>query len=101
MVEQPEATEVPEEVVEPFSAQVSVKLMNGAAEIFYGDSVTLVADVKNANQAYTVRWEVFQGDVDAETNEQVWTTVGSGDTYTFTVTEDNAEYAYRAVLVAA
>lgn len=101
-VEPPEVTEAPEATeVTPFAARVAVKLATEADELFYGDSVTLKADVKDANRAYTVRWEVFRGEMDEETSEEIWQSVGSGDTYTFTVTEENASYVYRAVLVAA
>ena len=100
-----EATEAPAEeptaepTAEPtpfaFTGTVTVKLDNDG-DIFLGDKVTLRAEVRDANADYEIRWEYSKGGDD-------WKTISgeTSKTYSFTVTEENAEYAYRAVLVVA
>ena len=100
-----EATEAPAEeptaepTAEPtpfaFTGTVTVKLDNDG-DIFLGDKVTLRVEVRDANADYEIRWEYSKGGDD-------WKTISgeTSKTYSFTVTEENAEYAYRAVLVVA
>ena len=65
----------------------------GSGDIYYGDEVTLCANVKNAAGDYSVVWERYTPDG--------WIKVGSGLTYTFTVTETTAASDFRAMLVLA
>lgn len=65
----------------------------GNGDIYFGDQVTLEAFVNNVPAGYTITWEY-------ET-EDGWVQIATGDTYTFTVTQANANYVYRAVLVIA
>ena len=74
----------------PFMAKVHVKMV-GAAPTYFGDTVTLAAVVESASAEYTIRWEFNAGNG--------WVTCGTGETYTFMVDEQNALYAYRAVVV--
>ena len=102
-----QATVVPTEeptvepTVEPtpvaFTGEVEVKLENDG-EIYFGDTVKLRADVRNANADYSIRWEVNR-----EGSGDNWETIKgeTSSTYSFVVTEENAGYAYRAVLVVA
>ena len=85
----PEATE---EAPVAFTGSVEVKLEN-EGEIFFGDTVVLRAEVRDANTAYEIRWEVKK-DCDCEV-------IGGEDEsiYKFVVTEENAAYEYRAVLI--
>ena len=94
---EPTATEQPTAEPTPFSftGTVTVKLDNDG-DIFLGDKVTLRAEVRDANADYEIRWDYSKGGDD-------WKTISgeTSKTYSFTVTEENAEYAYRAVLVVA
>lgn len=80
-----------------FTGKVSVKLKN-EGDIYFGDTVTLRAVVSDANADYEIRWEVNKTGRDSD-----WKVISgeTSKTYSFTVTEENAEYAYRAVLVVA
>lgn len=84
-----EMPEDEEEVV--FTGKVSVSIHFEGEALHYGDTVTLRASVKDANLGYTIRWE--SGDNGS------WNQIGTGDSVRFTVTEQNAALAYRAVLV--
>ena len=93
-----ETTEVPaEETTEEefvFTGSVAVRMLN-TGDIYIGDMVILRADVSNANAEYTISWEVCEDGIH-------WETVKSGtEDYSFVVTEENAGYAYRAVLTVA
>ncbi len=81
----------------PFTGEVEVKLENDG-EIFFGDTVTLRAVVSEANADYAICWEVNKAGCGDS-----WETLSgeTGSTYSFEVTEENAAYAYRAVLVVA
>ena len=69
--------------------------MLNTGDIYIGDTVILHADVSNANAEYTISWEVCEDGIH-------WETVKSGTVdYSFVVTEENAGYAYRAVLTVA
>lgn len=71
---------------------ISIRMEN-TGDIYYGDTVTLKADVYNAESGYSIIWEVL--------TEDGWEKVGSGEKYSFTVTEANAANQYRAVLIIA
>ena len=90
------AEEKPVEEKVAFTGTVTVKLVNDG-QLYYGDTVTLKAVVKGANADYTIRWQLKKPGSDE------WKTISgeTSKTYSFTVNEDNAEYAYRAVLVVA
>ena len=98
---EPTAEPAEEATAEPtpfaFTGKVSVKLRN-EGDIYFGDTVTLRAVVSDANADYEIRWEVNKTGRDSD-----WKVISgeTSKTYSFTVTEENAEYAYRAVLVVA
>ena len=57
-----------------------------------GDTVTLVARVKDVNMSYRLVWEATDDD------ERGWYTIASGSEYSFVVTPDNIDREYRVVL---
>ncbi len=71
---------------------VRIKIRNAGKQLYYGDKVTLEAEVKNVEGRYTVLWQYK-----AEDNE--WKTVHKGEEYTFTLTEETAAREYRALVV--
>ena len=71
---------------------VRVKLKN-TGDIYYGDRVTLVAEVKS-DAAYTVAWEYL----DVTPEQPVWVALATGETYAFEVTAATAARTYRAVV---
>ena len=86
-----EATEEPEFV---FTGRVGVRMLN-TGDIYLGDTVVLLAVVVDANAEYTISWEVCKDGLN-------WEAVAWGmESYSFVVTEENAGYAYRAVLTVA
>ena len=86
------APEAIEEAPVAFTGSVEVKLENDG-EIFFGDTVVRRAVVRDANTAYEIRWEVKK--------DRDWEVIGGEDEsiYKFVVTEENAAYEYRAVLI--
>ena len=87
----PEADEEPEFV---FTGRVGVRMLN-TGDIYLGDTVVLLAVVVDANAKYTISWEVCKDGLN-------WEAVAWGmESYSFVVTEENAGYAYRAVLTVA
>ncbi len=73
---------------------ISIKLLN-QGDIYYGDQVTLMAIVNNAESGYQISWEKYNSE------DKCWVKVGSGERYSFTVTESNAASQFRAVLIIA
>ena len=87
----PEADEEPEFV---FTGRVGVRMLN-TGDLYLGDTVVLLAVVVDANAEYTISWEVCKDGLN-------WEAVAWGmESYSFVVTEENAGYAYRAVLTVA
>ena len=98
-VEEPAETPEEEPEAEPetaFEATVRVKLEN-EGDIYYGDRVTLRAEVK-ANAEYTVVWEYLDAAASEDADEDVWVVADKGETYSFDVDEENAALTYRAVV---
>ncbi|MBR6753798.1 MAG: hypothetical protein IKM05_07205 [Clostridia bacterium] len=81
-----------EDAVQPGNESISIK-RQGGGDIYFGDEVTLCAYVNNVVGDYSVVWERYTPDG--------WIKVGSGMTYTFTVTDTTAASDFRAMLVLA
>ena len=86
-----EPTEAPAKPV-AFTGTVEIKLVN-TGDIYFGDTVTLRAVVRDANTAYEIRWECNDG--------SGWVEIRDEDEleYDFVVTEENAKLEYRVVLI--
>lgn len=95
-IEEPEAPKgvFQEAGRKPFRGSVWIE-RKGNGAIYFGDRVVLEAKVRDANADYRIRWEVDRQDGAG------WETVpgASEEEYGFVVTEENAAYAYRVVLV--
>ena len=74
-----------------FTGSVYVELVNRGT-LHYGDIVTLRAVVSDVNRPYRIRWEKGE--------DGIYTFAAEGETYSFTLTKENAGLDYRAVLVA-
>ena len=95
--EEPTAEPTSEPSAEPterpaFTGTVEIKLVN-TGDIYFGDTVTLRAVVRDANTAYEIRWECNDGNG--------WEEIEDEDEmeYDFVVTEENAKLEYRVVLI--
>ena len=79
----------------PFTGSVLVELVNEGA-VYFGDRVTLRANIRDVNTAFQIRWEVNCQDNNG------WRAISDeqGSEYEFVVTPDNVNYEYRVVLVA-
>lgn len=95
--EEPTAEPTSEPSAEPterpaFTGTVEIKLVN-TGDIYFGDTVTLRAVVRDANTAYEIRWECNDGNgwVEIEDEDEL--------EYDFVVTEENAKLEYRVVLI--
>lgn len=82
----------------PFTAFASICLC-GDGELYYGDTVTLRADVKcSDDRPCTLDWQVYRED-SADPLNSAWVSLGcSSETYTFTLTETNATLSYRVAV---
>ena len=71
-------------------------VLENTGDIYFGDTVTLQLIVKDLNQEFTIRWQVWKH----ETDEEIWYDIDgvTGVTYSFVVTEENVNYEYRVVL---
>lgn len=78
----------------PFTGSVSVELVN-EGEVYYGDRVTLRANISDVSAAYRIRWEVNCQD------GMGWRVIPDeqGSEYEFVVNPQNVNYEYRVVLV--
>lgn len=88
----PEASAEPEATPAP-QISVSVRLAN-SGELYFGDTVELRADVEGAGEMpYTIQWQYNNG--------SGWKNIGgeNGKDYRFELTEENALYGYRAVVI--
>ena len=74
-----------------FAGTVTVRLEN-TGDIYFGDVITLRAEIKDANLPYTIRWEANDGNG--------WKAIPdeNGEKYEFEVDEENATWEYRVVL---
>ena len=81
------------ELIEEFTGSVSISC-NNRGTIYYGDEITLTAEVENANAPYTISWEVNQQ------NGEGWRRIENENdqTYNFICSQENVNYEYRAVL---
>lgn len=77
--------------VSVLAEEESVIVYAAEDEIFFGDRVTLVAEVSGVEGAYRIVWEMNDGGS--------WEMVGTGATYSFIADESNALCEYRAIVV--
>lgn len=80
-----------EETAAPGNESISIGRVN-KGDVYYGDEVTLQAYVKNVTGAYSVVWEQL-------TPDRGWVKVGTGESYSFIVTEATAAAEFRALLI--
>ena len=78
-----------EQIIEVPEGSIRIRLLN-QGQLYYGDSVTLVAVIENVDCEYNIVWQVLDG--------SEWKDVAHGAQYTFTLTEANANLQYRVVL---
>ena len=89
LLEQFNNPELYEEV--EFSGSADIQLGN-VGTLHYGDEITLIAKVANADVSYRIVWEANDGD------KRGWFSIGSGDEYKYTLSQDNLGREYRVVL---
>lgn len=77
---------------EPFTGVASWSIHYDGEYLCYGDEVLLKCVCYNANKPYSVRWEMLD-DLGG------WVTIGEGEFCAFTVTRENADKFYRAVII--
>lgn len=96
---EPEETEEPkEDTPVPFHAEVRIELKD-KSDIFFGDEITLCAVVDANADEYTVAWQYYNEEFDAnDKKSEEWIACGNGENLTFTVTEVTATRIFRAVV---
>ncbi len=80
-----------------FSASIKV-VVNDSQTVYMGETVTLKAEVTDANSEYSIRWESHDPASDIEGEEPVWNTVSRGREYSFYATQAAVLLEYRAVV---
>ena len=86
-----------EKKIPEFTGSAYVK-RNGAQDLYEKDRTQLQVVVQNANLSYEVRWEYQKDGAWQAVNTSDPDHVFTSTEYAFTVTKENAAYAYRAVL---
>ncbi|MBE5801418.1 MAG: hypothetical protein E7319_03935 [Clostridiales bacterium] len=93
-----EETEV-EEVPAYINCGVTIEIVNEKSSYQIGDTITLKATVTGCEGLnYQVNWEYNDNIID-ENNEYEWKVASTGMTYTYTITENNADWQWRAAVV--
>lgn len=83
---------VVEEIIEETVPQGTVRiLLLNEGPLYYGDEVSLLADVDNVEDEHTLTWQI-KVDIDK------WESIATGRTYSFTLTPENASLEYRVVV---
>ncbi len=95
--EEPTVEPTAEPTAEPTRAPLTVKveIVNQKDVYYYGDNFTMRAVVENAISAVTYQWEVLLPGMEE------WQAVEGAveETYTFVITEENAQNQYRVKVV--
>ena len=74
-----------------FNGSADIELKN-VGMISYGDEVVLQAKVQDTDLSYRLVWEANDSD------DRGWYTIGRGEEFSYTLTQDNVEREYRVVL---
>ena len=78
---------------------MEIEIVNEKDKYYYGDEITFRANVTGCEGvSYQINWEYNDNDMKDEIE---WEYAGSGDTFTFVITEENAEWQWRAAVVIA
>lgn len=90
---EPEATPV------PVNCNVEIEIVNAKDTYYYGDEITFRAIVTGCEGVdYQINWEFNDNDMEDEIE---WEYAASGETFTFVVTEETANWQWRAAVVIA
>lgn len=91
IIEEP-AEEPVEEIVEEVAPQGTVRiLLLNEGPLYYGDEVSLLADVDNVEDEHTLTWQI-KVDIDK------WENIAVGRNYRFILTPENASLEYRVIV---
>ncbi len=74
-----------------FSGSADIELKN-KGEIHYGDEIVLQAKVRDTDLSYRLVWEANDSD------DRGWYTIGRGEEFSYTLSEENVDREYRVVL---
>lgn len=86
------AEEPVEEIVEEVAPQGTVRiLLLNEGPLYYGDEVSLLADVDNIEDEHTLTWQI-KVDIDK------WENIAVGRNYRFILTPENASLEYRVIV---
>lgn len=90
---EPEATPV------PVNCNVEIEIVDAKDTYYYGDEITFRAIVTGCEGVdYQINWEFNDNDMEDEIE---WEYAASGETFTFVVTEETANWQWRAAVVIA
>lgn len=91
IIEEP-AEEIVEEDIEEAAPQGTVRiLLLNEGPLYYGDEVSLLADVDNVEDEHTLTWQI-KVDIDK------WENIAVGRNYRFILTPENASLEYRVIV---
>jgi hypothetical protein len=74
-----------------FSGSADIELKN-QGDLHYGDEIVLMAKVRDTDLSYRLVWEANDDD------DRGWYTIGRGEEFSYTLSEENVEREYRVVL---
>ena len=74
-----------------FSGSADIELKN-EGDLHYGDEIVLQAKVQDTDLSYRLVWEANDSD------DRGWYTIGRGEEFSYTLSEENVDREYRVVL---
>ena len=74
-----------------FGGSADIELKN-EGDLHYGDEIVLQAKVQDTDLSYRLVWEANDSD------DRGWYTIGRGEEFSYTLSEENVEREYRVVL---
>ena len=94
-----EPTEEP--VFVPVDCDVEIEIEDEKDVYYYGDKITFRATVNGCEGVnYQINWE-FNDNEKEDEDEEEWEIAGTGETFTFVITEENVDWQWRAAVVIA
>ena len=81
------------------NCDVEIEIEDEKDVYYFGDEITFRATVTGCEGVnYQINWEYNDNDMEDEVE---WEYADSGETFTFVITEENADWQWRAAIVIA
>jgi hypothetical protein len=99
VVEEPVEEVVEEPVRETIDCDIRIDIKNPKATYYFGDRITFKAKVSGCEGiSYKIIWEYNDNDM---SDKIEWEEAGSGNEFSYEITQENVTWQWRAVVVLA